>query len=93
MARANDKQIGGHHYKGRKIEPWDYCLANNLGYLESSGIKYITRWKDKGGIADIEKAIHYLEKLVEWTKDQEKSTRTFPRGKQKAKTKKRKTSK
>jgi hypothetical protein len=68
MSKANDKQIGGDHYKGRKIEPWDYCLENNLGYLESSSIKYITRWKDKGGIDDIEKAIHYLEKLIEWTK-------------------------
>lgn len=63
---ANNKQIGGDHYKNQVIEPWDYCLANKLGYLESSAIKYITRWKQKGGIKDIEKAVHYLEKLIEW---------------------------
>lgn len=40
-------------------------LANNLGYLEGSAIKYITRWKDKNGIDDIRKAIHFLEKLIE----------------------------
>jgi hypothetical protein len=66
MSQANKKQIGGSHYKGRAIEPWDYCLLNNLGYLESSAIKYITRWKDKGGVSDIQKAVHYLEKLIEW---------------------------
>ena len=63
---ANNKQVGGDHYKTAVIEPWDYCLANDLGYLESSAIKYITRWKKKGGIKDIEKAVHYLEKLIEW---------------------------
>jgi hypothetical protein len=62
---ANDKQIGGDHYKKHGIQPWDYVLANNLGYLEGTAIKYITRWRDKGGIDDIRKAIHFLEKLIE----------------------------
>lgn len=62
---ANDKQIAGSHYKKNGIQPWDYVIANNLGYLEGSAIKYITRWKDKNGIDDIRKAIHFLEKLIE----------------------------
>ena len=62
---ANDKQIAGSHYKQTAIQPWDYVAANNLGYFEGSAIKYITRWRNKGGVADIQKAIHFLEKLIE----------------------------
>ncbi len=62
---ANDKQIGGNHYKDQPIEPWDYIVQNNLGYLEGNAIKYITRWRAKGGVADLHKAIHYIEKLIE----------------------------
>lgn len=65
MTLANDKQIGGNHYKKNAIQPWDYIIANKLGYLDGTAIKYITRWRDKGGIADIDKAIHFLEKLKE----------------------------
>ena len=66
MAKANDKQFGGSHYKTKKFQPWDYVLENQLGYLEGTAVKYITRWKDKGGLVDIQKAIHYLEKLIEY---------------------------
>ena len=59
------KQVGGEHYKNNVIEPWNFIAANNLGYFEGSAIKYITRWRSKGGIADIQKAIHFLEKLIE----------------------------
>jgi len=58
------KQVGGTHYKS-DIECWDYIIANNIDYLEGSAIKYITRHKKKGGRADILKAIHYLEKILE----------------------------
>jgi hypothetical protein len=61
---ANDKQVAGDHYKA-PIECWDYILANNIGYLEGTAIKYLTRWRKKGGLNDIKKAIHFLEKLVE----------------------------
>ena len=64
--QANDKQIGGAHYKRYgDLQPWDVVLKWNLGYLEGTALKYIARWKDKGGIDDIKKAIHFLEKLVE----------------------------
>lgn len=63
--KADDKQISGTHYKEMSIQPWTYVHANNLGYFEGSAIKYITRWRNKGGIADIQKAIHFLEKLIE----------------------------
>ena len=66
---VNTKQIGGDHYKKYgDLQPWDVVLAWNLGYLDGTALKYIARWKDKGGIADIEKAIHFLEKLIEVNK-------------------------
>jgi len=61
---VNDKQVGGTHYKDNSIQPWDYVWANNLGYFEGSAIKYITRWRQKGGIEDLRKAVHFLEKLI-----------------------------
>ena len=63
------KQIGGGHYHKRKIQPVEYIHANNLDFFEGNVVKYVTRWKDKGGIADLQKAIHYLELLIELESD------------------------
>ena len=69
--RANEQQIGGAHYAVKAIQPWDFIVANNIGYLEGNIIKYISRWKDKNGIEDLKKAQHYLQKLIE-THDKER---------------------
>lgn len=58
-------QVGGDHYKTMKIQPYEYIVANNIGWLEGNAIKYISRYKQKGGRKDIEKAIHYLQLLLE----------------------------
>lgn len=63
--RANEQQVGGAHYAVKAIQPWDFIIANNLGYLEGNIIKYVSRWKDKGGVEDLKKAQHYLQKLIE----------------------------
>ena len=65
--RANEQQVGGAHYAVKAIQPWDYIIDNNLGYLEGNVVKYVSRWKDKGGIEDLKKAQHYLQKLIEVT--------------------------
>jgi hypothetical protein len=62
---ANANQVGGDHYKNKAIQPWDYIASNNLGYLEGCVIKYVSRYKEKGGIQDLQKAAHYLQKLME----------------------------
>ena len=62
---ANSKQIAGSHYSDKEIQPWDYIHANNLCYFTGNCVKYVSRWRDKGGIDDLKKAIHYLEKLIE----------------------------
>jgi hypothetical protein len=65
VSDANAKQEGGSHYKGFSIQPWDAILDWKLGYLDGAAMKYISRWRSKGGIEDLKKAIHYLEKLIE----------------------------
>lgn len=62
---ANTTQVAGDHYAKHAIQPWDYVAANNLGYFEGSIIKYVTRWRDKGGVEDLKKARHFLDKLIE----------------------------
>jgi hypothetical protein len=47
------------------MQPWDYIIANNLNYLEGNIVKYVSRWRQKGGVEDLRKAKHYLEKLIE----------------------------
>jgi hypothetical protein len=65
IQRADDTQVGGSHYKDKAIQPWDYIIANDLGYLEGNVVKYVSRWKNKNGIEDLKKAQHYLAKLLE----------------------------
>lgn len=62
---ANDRQVGGQHYVKKKIQPWDYIAANELGFFEGNIVAYVTRWQEKNGVEDLRKAIHYLEKLIE----------------------------
>jgi hypothetical protein len=65
MTTANNNQVGGSHYKDKGIQPWDYIAANDLGYFEGNIVKYVSRWQDKGGVEDLKKARHYLDKLIE----------------------------
>ena len=64
MPEALDVQVGGGHYKGRAIQPIEYIHANNLNYSEGAIVKYITRWRDKNGIEDLEKIKHYVDLLI-----------------------------
>lgn len=62
---ALDVQIGGDHYKSMPIQPVEFIHANKIPYLEGNVIKYVSRWRSKNGIADLEKAKHYLQLLIE----------------------------
>jgi hypothetical protein len=64
--KASEQQIGGNHYKQFKIQPAEFCYVNNIPYLEATAIKYLCRWKDKGGIQDLEKAKHFIDLLIEF---------------------------
>jgi hypothetical protein len=62
---ALDIQISGDHYKDMPIQPAQYIHANAMGYFEGNVVKYVSRWRKKNGIADLEKAKHYIELLIE----------------------------
>ena len=64
-SKANDRQEGGDHFQNKAIQPWDYIISNNIGYLEGNIIKYVSRYKEKHGLEDLKKARHYLDKLIE----------------------------
>jgi len=62
---AFKKQVDGGHYKDMAIQPTEYCQKNRLNFCESAVVKYVSRHQAKGGRKDIEKAIHFLEMLLE----------------------------
>jgi Protein of unknwon function (DUF3310) len=62
---ALDKQVGGSHYKDFEIQPVEFIQKNELGFCEGNAIKYLCRWRAKNGIQDLQKAIHYIEMLIE----------------------------
>lgn len=61
---ANDKQVGGEHYRSAK-QHWDWVEENRMGYLEGCASKYATRWQEKNGRQDLEKAEHFVDKTIE----------------------------
>ncbi len=60
-----DKQVDGDHYKNLPIQPIEFIHANNIPFCEANAIKYLCRWRNKNGLADLEKAKHYIELLIE----------------------------
>jgi hypothetical protein len=63
-----NRQVGGDHYKKLKIQPIEYIMANELPFCEGNIVKYITRWREKDGIKDLEKIKHYVDFLIEGEK-------------------------
>ena len=63
--KASDRQVGGTHYKDMLVQPAEFINKNKLLFAEGNAIKYICRHKAKGELKDIEKAIHYLEMIIE----------------------------
>jgi hypothetical protein len=66
--KSYKKQVGGNHYKKYKIQPVEFIIKNNIGFVEGNIIKYVLRFKEKGGVSDLEKAKHYIELLIDTTK-------------------------
>ena len=62
---ALDEQVGGDHYKKLGIQPVELIRDINANFFQGNVIKYVTRYKDKNGIKDLEKAKHYLELIEE----------------------------
>lgn len=59
-------QVGGSHYKDMAIQPMEYSMANKLDACQHTAIKYISRFRQKNGIQDLEKAKHVIDMLIEF---------------------------
>jgi len=70
---ATDTQVGGDHYRKFKIQPTEFIHKNGIPFIEGCVIKYVVRWRDKNGIQDIDKAIHFLQLLKELENDSNNS--------------------
>lgn len=68
---ANERQVGGSHYKTNGEEHWDRVYRLELDYFQACITKYVERWKKKNGIEDLEKARHYLDKYIELEKSKQ----------------------
>lgn len=69
---ALDTQIGGSHYKDMPIQPMEFSMANGLDACQHTVIKYVTRFREKGGVQDLEKAKHVIDMLIEFDRRLEK---------------------
>jgi|TARA_R110000803_G_scaffold50182_1_gene104205 hypothetical protein len=63
--KSTDHQVAGDHYKKLKIQPIEYILANDMGFCEGAIVKYISRWKNKGGVEDLRKIKQFCDFLIE----------------------------
>jgi len=75
---ALNKQVSGTHYKELAIQPIEYIHANGLDFFQGNVVKYVTRHKAKNGKADIEKAIHYLEMILQFQYGEEANAIDLP---------------
>lgn len=64
-AEANSHQVGGDHYRTDGVQHWDLMADYDVPYLTATATKYISRWRKKNGVQDLEKALHYVEKAIE----------------------------
>jgi hypothetical protein len=68
--KADDLQVGGDHYKNMGVQPWKAMESwmtpeQFAGFLRGNAIKYLARCDAKGGLDDIKKSRHYIDKLIE----------------------------
>lgn len=62
---ALDRQVGGDHYLKYRIQPKEFFHANGIPHMEAVIMEYVLRWRDKGGVQDLEKAKHMIDLLIE----------------------------
>ena len=73
MSNPYDTQVGGNHYQTMKIQPAEFINKNEMKFAEGNAIKYICRHVNKGGLQDLQKAIHYIDMIIE--RDYEKESK------------------
>ena len=64
--QATQSPVGGDHYKNLPIQPIEYTVKNNLSFLQGNIVKYVTRYKNKNGLQDLQKAKHYIDLIIQF---------------------------
>lgn len=54
-------QIGGNHYATMKYQPIKFAMDAQLNPVQFSIVKYVSRYKNKNGLQDLQKALHFCE--------------------------------
>ena len=68
---VNDERVPGHYLS--EYLHWDFVAKVGMGYFDGNATKYISRWRKKGGLQDLQKALHYVDKYIEiFNKDEYK---------------------
>jgi hypothetical protein len=67
--KASESQIGGSHYSNMAIQPIEFIHKNGLSFIQGNIIKYVCRYKLKGGVQDLNKAKHYIDLLIEFEEE------------------------
>lgn len=65
MKKADETQVGGAHYKAMEYEHWNFVVHAELDYFCGQITKYVSRYRRKNGLQDLQKARHFLVKLTE----------------------------
>ena len=74
---ALETQIGGSHYKDMAIQPMEFSMANDMDACQHTVIKYVSRFRVKGGVQDLEKAKHVIDMLIEIENKAQASVKAF----------------
>lgn len=69
---ALDEQIGGGYYKDLAVQPMEYSMCNDLDPCQHTIIKYVTRFRKKNGVEDLEKAKHCIDMLIHFEAEKTK---------------------
>ena len=72
MYEQNQTQIGGDHYKKGGEEHWDRAYRLRYDCYQYIITKWVERWRDKGGLQDLYKARHAINKYIEVVEHEEK---------------------
>lgn len=74
---ALQTQVGGDHYKAMPIQPMEFSMANSMDACQHTIIKYVSRFRDKGGLQDLEKAKHVIDMLIEFESKAQKAAQAL----------------
>lgn len=58
----NEELLHPERYMQNKIESWDFTLESLFPHTISTVVEYVIRYKHKGGLQDLEKAINWAKK-------------------------------